>query len=63
MSAVTSFLRRNIVFLVTIPSVVVIHYGWYKLQQNEDFIPQDIKNKKILGISLDTNKLQTEDKK
>lgn len=40
MSRVLNFLRRNVVFVVCIPSIAAIHYGWYNLQFDEDFVPE-----------------------
>ena len=25
---------------IFIPSFILLHYGWYKLQYNEDFVPE-----------------------
>jgi len=44
-------LRRNIVLLVCIPSLIALHYGWYKLQYNEDFVSAESrKNTKVIGL-------------
>ena len=51
MNPVLGFLRRNIVLVVTIPSIIGLHYGWYRLQFNENFVPKEEKVK-VLGIDV-----------
>ena len=51
MNPVLGFLRRNLVFVVTIPSIIGLHYGWYRLQFNETFVPKEEKVK-VLGIDI-----------
>lgn len=34
-----SFVKRNLVAIVMIPSIVLMHYGWQKLQLMEDLVP------------------------
>lgn len=53
MNPVFAFLRRNIVAVVTIPSVIGLHYGWYRLQLNESFVPKD-EEVKVFGIDVKT---------
>ena len=48
----SNFLRRNIVLAVCIPTLVAIHYGWYYLQFNEEFVPKDQRKFRILGVDL-----------
>lgn len=40
MSRVLNFLRRNIVLVVCLPSIAAIHYSWYHLQFNEEFVKE-----------------------
>lgn len=51
MNPVFAFLRRNIVLVVTIPSIIGLHYGWYRLQINERFVPRD-EVVKVMGITV-----------
>lgn len=34
------FINRNLVAIVTIPSIVGIHYGWSALQDNPKLVPE-----------------------
>lgn len=36
-----SFLRKYIVTIVMIPSIIGIHWGWDLLQRNETFVKKD----------------------
>jgi hypothetical protein len=50
----SGFLRRNVVLIVCVPSLALIHYGWYRLQFNDDFIdPADRKRVNIFGQPID----------
>ncbi|KAL8619581.1 hypothetical protein ACOMHN_019637 [Nucella lapillus] len=51
MNPVLAFLRRNIVLVVTIPSIIGLHYGWYCLQYNETFVPRN-EEVKVLGFEI-----------
>ena len=51
MNPVAAFLRRNIVLVITVPSLIGLHYGWYRLQLNENFVPKDEKVK-FFGVDL-----------
>ena len=51
MNPVVTFVKRNIVMVITIPSIVLLHYGWYKLQFNEGFVPKQEKVK-VLGVDV-----------
>jgi hypothetical protein len=44
------FLHRNLVTLVTVPALVLIHWGWYKLQDVEVLVTKD--EKKELPIII-----------
>jgi hypothetical protein len=37
------YLRRNVVAVVTVPALVLIHWGWYRLQNVEEFVKKDEK--------------------
>jgi hypothetical protein len=37
------YLSRNIVAVVTVPALVLIHWGWYRLQNVEEFVKKDEK--------------------
>jgi hypothetical protein len=37
------FISRNIVAVVTVPGLVLIHWGWYRLQNVEDLVRKDEK--------------------
>jgi hypothetical protein len=53
MSGVVAFLRRNIVLVVSLPTLVAIHYAWYNLQWNDIFVDkQSREHTKILGIPI-----------
>ncbi|KAI0230765.1 hypothetical protein LSAT2_018877 [Lamellibrachia satsuma] len=41
MSGLAGLLRKNIVLVVCIPSIVAIHWGWYRLQYNPKFVSQE----------------------
>jgi hypothetical protein len=44
-------LRRNIVLVVCIPSLVALHYAWYSLQYNEEFVNQEERRiTKVAGL-------------
>jgi hypothetical protein len=44
-------LRRNIVLVVCIPTLAALHYGWYSLQYNEDFVkPEERRSTKLGGV-------------
>lgn len=51
MNPLVSFLRRNIVLVVTIPSVALLHFGWYRMQFNEAFVPKEEKVK-VFGYDI-----------
>ena len=44
-------LRRFIVPIVTVPAIALLHYGWYNLQLNPDFVPDGTKVK-VAGLDL-----------
>jgi hypothetical protein len=44
------FLSRNIVTVVTVPGLVLIHWGWYRLQDIEVLVSKD--EKKDLPIVI-----------
>lgn len=54
MNPVLAFLRRNIVIIVTVPSIIGMHYGWYRLQFNETFVPKN-ERVKVLGFDIKGN--------
>ena len=33
-------LRRNVIYVVMIPSLALLYYGWEKVQQNPAFVPE-----------------------
>lgn len=35
-----SFFKRNIIAIVMIPTVIGIHYGWLKLQDNDELVAE-----------------------
>jgi len=37
------YLSRNIVAVVTVPALVLIHWGWYRLQNVEELVRKDEK--------------------
>lgn len=39
--AMSSFTKRNLVAIVMIPSIVLLHIGWNKLQYVEDLVPEN----------------------
>ena len=53
MSALAGILRKNIVLVVCVPSLLAIHWGWYRLQYNPNFVYQkgDIK---VVGVTVGT---------
>lgn len=57
MNPALAFLRRNIVMVVTIPSIIGLHYGWYCLQHNETFVPRSQKVK-VLGIDIKAKEVE-----
>ncbi|XP_022664721.1 uncharacterized protein LOC111251888 isoform X2 [Varroa destructor] len=46
-------LATNPVLYVSVPGLIVMHYGWFKLQQNKDLVPseQQFTEQPILIIS------------
>jgi hypothetical protein len=50
-------LRRNIVLVVCVPSLIALHYTWYNLQYNEDFVSQENRRSvKYFGLTLPEEK-------
>jgi hypothetical protein len=48
------FLSRNIVAVVTVPALVLIHWGWYRLQNVEELVKKDEKKDiPIVIVSLE----------
>lgn len=39
------FFSKNIVMLVMLPTVVALHYGWYKLQMVDNLVPPEDRDK------------------
>jgi hypothetical protein len=51
MSAFKTFVNKNLVAIVMIPSIIGVHYGWSFLQNNEELIPkEDKKEQPIFSI-------------
>jgi hypothetical protein len=51
--SLVGLLRRNIVVVITIPTLVAIHYAWYNLQFNDLFVDkQSRESTKILGFHI-----------
>lgn len=64
MSALAAFLRRNIVLVVSIPMVVAIHYSWYHLQYNENFVNKETREHlTVLGFRVDNSHQKTAQEK
>lgn len=38
-----SYISRNIVTVVTVPALILIHWGWYRLQNVEELVRKDEK--------------------
>ncbi|ESN98733.1 hypothetical protein HELRODRAFT_162184 [Helobdella robusta] len=56
MNKIVDFVKRYKVTFVCIPSLVLLHYGWYRLQFNTNFYSRQIRNHyEILGISEDAS--------
>ena len=51
MSGLAGIVRRNIVLVVCIPTIVAIHWGWYRLQYNPKFVAQE-GDIKVIGMSV-----------
>lgn len=50
---VGAFVRRNIVLVISLPTLALIHYAWYNLQFNELFVDQQSReHTKVLGFAL-----------
>lgn len=50
---VGAFLRRNIVLVISLPTLALIHYAWYNLQFNELFVDQQSReHSTVLGIKI-----------
>lgn len=47
MSGLAGFWSKYKTLLVAVPALVALHYGWYNLQYNEDFVPKDQRPKKV----------------
>lgn len=41
----TQFISKNLVALIMVPLVVGAHYGWYKLQQIDELVSPEERNK------------------
>jgi membrane protein CcdC involved in cytochrome C biogenesis len=37
------FFNRNAVTIVMVPALILIHWGWYKVQDNEVFVKKEEK--------------------
>lgn len=35
------WVRRNIVAIIMVPSIIGIHYGWTRMQQIEELVPEN----------------------
>ncbi|XP_047096875.1 uncharacterized protein LOC124710364 [Schistocerca piceifrons] len=53
-----SFVNRNLVAIVMIPSLIGIHWGWLRLQSVEEFVPKE--ERKDLPIIRMYHKLKDE---
>ena len=53
---ILSLLRENIVLVVCLPSLALIHYGWYNLQFNENFVSQEHRHVKVGFVDIDPEK-------
>jgi hypothetical protein len=47
---VRGFFSRNVVAIVTVPALVLMHWGWYKLQDVEALVKKE--EKKDLPIVI-----------
>lgn len=51
------FLKKYQVLLVSVPSIALIHFFWYRLQFNTDFVKEhERKNLKLAGVLIDPPK-------
>ncbi len=49
-SGFVHFIRDYKVLLVSIPALVGLHYGWYHMQFDEDFVHKEQRNDKLAGL-------------
>ena len=47
------FLTNYRTLIISCVGIALIHYGWYNLQFNEDFVNQSHRNVRLGGISLE----------
>uniref|UniRef100_A0A336M3D6 CSON009053 protein n=1 Tax=Culicoides sonorensis TaxID=179676 RepID=A0A336M3D6_CULSO len=52
-----SFVKRNLVAIVMIPSVILVHYGWTKLQYIDDLVPASERKTENPAIAAPTKVL------
>lgn len=46
-------IRRNIVLIVSIPTLIAIHYAWYNLQFNDIFVKKEEREATtVLGVHI-----------
>jgi len=60
MSFVGNIWRTYKVLIISVPTLVGLHYGWYNLQFNEEFVPESQRPKKAGFIEFP--KPQSEEK-
>ena len=48
MNVATTFFKNYKILIVCIPGLAALHYGWYRMQFNEDFVSSA--EKKILEL-------------
>ena len=50
--------RRYTVLIVCVPSLALLHFGWYQLQFNKAFVPQDQKHIRIGTFEIERKPAQ-----
>lgn len=50
-----SFVKRNLVAIVMIPSIFLVHYGWQKLQLIDDLVPAHERKDENPAIAVSEN--------
>jgi hypothetical protein len=47
------FFHKYQILIVTIPSLIGIHYWWYNLQYNKKFVPEKERRISLYGLHLE----------
>lgn len=61
MSAIGNIWKKYQVLIVSIPTLIGLHYGWYNLQLNETFVSVTERPKKVAFMEFPQPETKTEE--